>query len=217
MWIINKSKVWHCLCIMVAVISLGVACSASERPIRPTPSASPTASAAPAVSPPMQPPTVTTVPLATRTPLPAARSELLSSGSFAPDFHLNLLDGTGLRLSDLKGKVVVLNFWASWCVPCRQEMPAFERMWQEYKGQGVIFVGVALSDREKDARAFAEEVGVTYAVGLDATGQIGDAYRVIALPTTYFIDRQGYVARALTGAANEGALRVFLAGQLAVK
>ena len=68
---------------------------------------------------------------------------------------------------------MVLNFWASWCPPCRAEMPAFERIWQEYRDQGVIFVGVAgVLDTEEDARAFAEKVGVTYLLGRDATGQI---------------------------------------------
>ena len=73
----------------------------------------------------------------------------LGSGSPAPPLDLTLLNGGSLRLADLKGKVVVLNFWASWCIPCRKEMPALQAIWQEYQEQGVIFVGVAVnSDRE---------------------------------------------------------------------
>ncbi len=158
----------------------------------------------------------TLVPLATRTTI-TAKSQALSTGSSAPEFQLALLDGAAMRLSDLRGKVVVLNFWASWCAPCRWEMPAFERVWQEYKDKGVIFVGVAVADREQDAKAFAGEVGVTYSLGMDASGEIASAYQIVGLPTTYFIDRQGRISRVLTGAANEGALRVFLNGQLGGK
>ena len=110
--------------------------------------------------------------------------------------------------------MVVLNFWASWCPPCRWEMPAFERIWQEYQDQGVVFLGVAVSDFEEDARTFAEGVGVTYHLGMDTTGEIATTYRILGMPTTYFIDRQGNVAKTLINAANEGVLRVFLAGQL---
>ena len=138
----------------------------------------------------------------------------VSTGSAAPDFQLTLFSGETLRLSELKGKVVVLNLWASWCGPCRQEMPSFERTWQEYRDRGVVFLGVAVSDTEQDARAFAQQVGVTYPLGLDTTGQISQTYRPVGLPSTYFIDRQGNIARKLTGAANEAALRIFLRGQL---
>ena len=119
-----------------------------------------------------------------------------------------------LRLSDLEGKVVVLNFWASWCPPCRWEMPFFEEMHQEYKDQGVVFLGVAISDTLENARGFAESTGVTYPIGLDTTGEISRNYNVVSLPTTFFIGREGNVERRLTSAANEGVLKVFLRGQL---
>ncbi len=109
---------------------------------------------------------------------------------------------------------MVLNFWASWCQPCRYEMPAFEAIWQEYRDQGVVFVGVAVSDFEEDARAFSEEVGVTYPLGLDIEDKVANSYHITAMPTTYFIDRDGNVARKRTGYANEGVLRIFIKGQL---
>ena len=137
-----------------------------------------------------------------------------ATGEPAKEFELALFDGRTLRLADLRGNVVVLNFWVSWCPPCRAEMPAFERIWQEYRDQGVIFVGVAgVLDTEEDARAFAEKVGVTYLLGRDATGQISKDYRALTLPTTFIIDRQGNEVRKF-GVANEGALRIFLKGQL---
>ena len=117
-------------------------------------------------------------------------------------------------MSDFEGKVVVLNFWASWCPPCRWEMPFFERMSQEYEEQDVVFLGVAISDTLENVRAFAEGVGVTYPNGLDETGEIARNYSVVSLPTTFFIGKDGNVERRLSSAANEGVLKVFLRGQL---
>ena len=136
-----------------------------------------------------------------------------ASGKAAKDFELTLFDGETLRLSDLKGKVVVLNFWASYCVPCRWEMPAFEAMWQEYKDRGVVFVGVAVGDTQEDAIAFAEQVGATYPLGLDTSGEIAIDYRATKLPSTYLIDRDGNEARKFN-VANEAVLRLFLDGQV---
>ena len=167
--------------------------------------------------PPIATPTPSPVPTRTPerpelTPTPAQRVDL-GSGRSAPQLAVTLFNGEELRLSDLKGKVVVLNFWASWCPPCRWEMPAFERMWQEYRDQGVVFVGVAISDAEEDAQAFARKIGVTYPVGLDATGRAARDFRVFGLPTTFLIDRDGNEARKF-GVANEAILRIFLKGQL---
>lgn len=131
----------------------------------------------------------------------------------AHDFDLMLFSGETLGLSDLRGQVVVLNFWASWCPPCRWEMPSFESMYQEYRDQGVVFVGVAVSDFEEDAREFVELTGATYPIGRDLTGIARD-YRVLSLPTTVFIDAEGKVARTLTNVANEAVLRLFIEGQI---
>ena len=104
--------------------------------------------------------TPTVEPVLSVTAVTVATSEIARVGEAAPDFELDLFDGNRVRLSDFKGKVVVLNFWASWCPPCRKEMPAFERTWQEYRDQGVVFVGVAVQDYEADSRAFAREARV---------------------------------------------------------
>lgn len=116
-------------------------------------------------------------------------------------------------MSDLKGKVVVLNFWASWCPPCRAEMPDFEEMWQEMRDDGVVFVGVAVSDSPEEARAFVEATGVTYPIGVDPSGSIASDYRVLSLPTTFLIDREGREARRF-GLANRGALRILIRSKL---
>ena len=142
------------------------------------------------------------------------RSASRMRGVSAPDFELETLSGELLRLSDLKGQVVVLNFWATSCPPCRAEMPSFEQIAQEYGDQGVVFIGVSVSDTPERAQAFADSVGVTYPIGVDSTNEIARAYGVIGLPTTFFISTDGTIERKLTSAANEGALRFFIRGQL---
>ncbi len=106
----------------------------------------------------------------------------------APDFELELLGGGSLSSDDLEGRPVVLNFWASWCIPCREEMPAFERMHERYADEGVQIVGVNLRDSEAGARGFVEEVDVTYPIALDSKGSLASDLGVRGLPQTFFID-----------------------------
>ena len=188
----------------------------------PTPTAVPepptvTPEPTPAPPSPTPEPTIQPPPTVTATPAPTPRiikSRAQTESRAAPDFEIETFDGGTLRLSDLEGKVVVLNFWASWCPPCRWEMPFFETMWNEYRDRDVVFVGVAMSDTLEDARGFAEETGVTYPIGLDQTNEIVRAYEVRSLPTTFFIGKDGQINRRLTSAANEALLKVFLRGQL---
>jgi cytochrome c biogenesis protein CcmG/thiol:disulfide interchange protein DsbE len=132
----------------------------------------------------------------------------------APDFHLPLLvpynGQIELRLSDLRGRPVLVNFWASWCPPCREEMPAFQRVWKKYSGEGLMIVGVALQDTEDAATAFVHQVGVTYPVGMDMEGDSARGYNVTALPMTFFLDRDGNVASAWTGTLSEEELERFV-------
>ena len=115
----------------------------------------------------------------------------LEIGEAAPGFALQGLDGSEVTLAALDGKVVVLNFWASWCGPCRLEMPDFQKAWEEHREQGVVFVGIAVDDTASEASKFAEQVGVTYPLALDTTGDVARSYRIRAVPSTYFIDREG--------------------------
>lgn len=117
----------------------------------------------------------------------------------APSFTLTLFDGSVLRLEDLRGKVVFLNFWASWCPPCRAEARTLEAMWRKYREQGVVFVGVNIQDKEESARAFLDEFGITYPNGLDRGARIAIEYGVWGLPETFFIDRDGRITSKHVG------------------
>ena len=114
-------------------------------------------------------------------------------GDPAPDFTLVLFDGSEVSLSDLRGQVVVLNFWASWCLPCRQEAPALQRAWEMYEDKGVVFLGLTYKDAENASRDFVEEFGITYSNGIDPKFRIGRDYGVTAVPETFVIDRDGKV------------------------
>jgi cytochrome c biogenesis protein CcmG, thiol:disulfide interchange protein DsbE len=111
----------------------------------------------------------------------------------APSFTLTLFDGGALNMKDLRGKAVLLNFWASWCVPCRAEARALEEAWQKYKDRDVVFVGVNIQDKEEDARAFLKEFGVTYLNGRDWSGKIAIDYGVWGIPETFFLDPHGRI------------------------
>ena len=115
------------------------------------------------------------------------------------DFTLSLFDGSTLRLSDYRGKAVVLNFWASWCIPCREEAPLLEAAWQALKDQEVIFLGVNIQDAEPAAKAFLREFGVTFPNGRDAEGKIAIDYGVYGIPETFFIDREGRITAKVIG------------------
>ena len=112
----------------------------------------------------------------------------------APDFSLKLFDGSTFQLSDMKGKAVVINFFASWCVSCGEETPTIDKIAQEYTKKGVVFLAIAIDDTEKKARAFINKVGLNIPAGLDKTGEIKEAYGLYGMPTTFFIDKQGMVS-----------------------
>jgi cytochrome c biogenesis protein CcmG/thiol:disulfide interchange protein DsbE len=121
-------------------------------------------------------------------------------GKPAPEFSLTLFDGRTVRLSDFRGKVVFLNFWASWCPPCRDEAPLIEAAWRRYQTQGVVFLGVDIQDTEEAARAFLQEFRISYMNGRDARNRIAIDYGVYGIPETYFIDPGGRITAKYVGA-----------------
>jgi thiol-disulfide isomerase/thioredoxin len=120
-------------------------------------------------------------------------------GRQAPDFVLEDLQGKKVKLSDFRGKAVLLNFWATWCGPCKVEMPWFVELQKQYGPQGLEIVGVALDDSGRDVISkFAKEMGVNYII-LQGQDAVGDAYGAMGLPTSYFIDRNGNIVGSGAG------------------
>lgn len=112
----------------------------------------------------------------------------------APDFTLATLDGKFVQLSSMRGKPVVLNFWATWCPPCRAEMPELEKLWQDYHRGEVVLLGMDQGESAEAVDQFAREVvGVSFPLVLDTRQKVGAQYGVRALPTTFFIDAQGRI------------------------
>lgn len=133
----------------------------------------------------------------------------------APDFTLQLLDGGAITLADLKGKVVMIDFWASWCPPCREEAPSLAQVYREYQDRGVEFVGISIWDRPSDAQDFVRRFMITYPSGVDADGTILVDYAVRGIPEKFFLDPQGQVVRKFIGPATVKSLREILDQMLA--
>ncbi|MEX0806885.1 MAG: TlpA disulfide reductase family protein [Candidatus Binatia bacterium] len=120
----------------------------------------------------------------------------------APDFTLPNLQRGKVSLSDFRGKLLMLNFWASWCVSCREEMPAMERLYQRYKDQRFVILGVNIKDEKKSALSFVEELKITFPIGFDPKGEVGLVYGAWGIPTTYLIDAKGMALARVVGSAD---------------
>ena len=127
-------------------------------------------------------------------------------GQLAPDFELTTLQGEPVKLSDFRGKKVVLNFWATWCPPCRVEMPHMQRFYSDYKDRNVVILSVDATHTEASkipVQAFVDYWGLTFPVVLDTTGDIGKMYQVSAYPATYILDEQGIIRKKHPGAMDQ--------------
>lgn len=130
------------------------------------------------------------------------RLQELKDRPAAPDFTLPNAGGRKVSLKDYRGKVVFLNFWATWCESCRDEMPSMERLYQEFKGKGLEIVAVNVKEKRQDARAFAKQFKLTYPILLDPEGEVGLLYGAFGLPATYLIDRNGVALARMWGPAD---------------
>ena len=128
-------------------------------------------------------------------------------GREAPNFSLQGLDGGTVQLADSRGKVVMVDFWASWCPSCRQEAPHLVELYEEYRGRGVEFIGVAIWDFPDDLNTYVEQFGLIYPNALDEKGTVAIEYGVVATPEKFFIDRDGNIVRKFVGPTSPELLR----------
>lgn len=134
------------------------------------------------------------------------------AGQIAPTFPIQFFNGyqwegqANADLSDMQGKVVVLNFWASWCVECRVEADLLEQAWQQYKDKGVVFVGIAYVDSEPKSLTYLQEFKITYPNAPDLRSIASDKYEITGVPETFFIDKQGQVANVVIGPVSASVL-----------
>jgi len=117
----------------------------------------------------------------------------------APDFTLKSLSGTNIKLSELRGDVVMINFWASWCGPCLQEMPALEHIHQRYKDLGFTLLGVNVEQDLREAKAYLKKIDITFPILFDVTNQVSAEYEISGMPTTYLVDRDGNLRKLYIG------------------
>ncbi len=140
--------------------------------------------------------------------------EGLRPGSLAPDFTLTGLDGEQHRLSEYRGKAVILNFWASWCLPCREEMPLFEQVYNRQQDELTI-LGVDVGEDRATVQAFIDELGITFPILLDQDQAVTQTYRVYGIPTSFFLDKNGVIRDMVIGRVpDEEALQARLKGIL---
>lgn len=128
----------------------------------------------------------------------------------APDFQISLYAGGTFQLATQRGTPVLVNFWASWCPPCREEAPVLERAWQAYRGRGLAMVGLDLWDTPTDAGAFMQEFSVTYANGPDPRGAAAIDYGVTGIPETFFLRPDGTIARHWIGPLTDAQVDAFI-------
>jgi cytochrome c biogenesis protein CcmG/thiol:disulfide interchange protein DsbE len=122
-------------------------------------------------------------------------------GFLAPDFTLETMNGEKVTLSDLRGQVVIVNLWASWCGPCRLEMPAFKKIYEEYKERGLVILAVnsTSQDTPSAVKAFVAKYQLPFTILMDYEGTVARLYKLSALPTTFFIGRDGVISRVVVG------------------
>ena len=143
----------------------------------------------------------------------AGNGPALAVGEKAPDFTLKALDGQDVTLSALQGQPVLINFWASWCAPCRVEMPDLVRAYEAHKANGfvVLAINMTFQDSLADAQSFAKEFHMTFPVLLDETGEVArDRYRLRGLPMSFFVDRNGIIVRRQIGAMSSKQIGTFV-------
>ncbi|MCR8844973.1 redoxin domain-containing protein [Paenibacillus sp. SC116] len=138
----------------------------------------------------------------------------INQGNLAPDFELKTLEGNSVKLSDFRGKKVILNMWATWCPPCKVEMPDMQNIYDKYKDENVTILAVNMTQSEKNVDSipmFLDEMGITFPVVLDPKSEVALIYQSYMLPTSYVIDSNGIVQQKITGPMNEDMMEKIIA------
>jgi peroxiredoxin len=142
--------------------------------------------------------------------IPGAKLSSLREGAEAPDFELTTLDGQPAKLSDYRGQKVILNFWATWCPPCKAEMPHMQNFYEEHKDDGVEILAVNLTSMDKgvdEVQKFVDEYGLTFPIPLDEEGEAGTTYQAFTIPTSYILDENGVIIKKIVGPMDENMMK----------
>lgn len=139
--------------------------------------------------------------------------EGLTQGDMAPDFTLTTVDGKKVQLSDLKGKKVIVNFWATWCPPCKAEMPHMQNYYDEFsqdENVEILAVNLTSGDKVESVQNFVKDYGLTFPIPMDETGTVGHTYEAITIPTSYMIDSNGRIQNKVVGPMDENMIKEFV-------
>jgi peroxiredoxin len=136
-----------------------------------------------------------------------AGSQALRVGEPAPDFTVSTPDGQTIQLADLKGRPVWINFWASWCAPCRAEFPEMDAVYQQQRDTGLELLAISFNERPEEVRAYLDRAQPSFTIGLDPQNTVAGRYRVMGLPTHIFIDAEGIVRDIRVGPMNQELMR----------
>ena len=131
-------------------------------------------------------------------------------GYVAPDFSLRTSNGILINLHDLKGNPVFINFWATWCGPCVSEMPDIQTLYKKYKKFGLVIIGINQQESTSDVTIFASDYGITFPLLIDSSGKVNEAYRVNAIPKSFFIDREGVIREIYIGSMSKTEIEIFI-------
>ena len=139
--------------------------------------------------------------------------EGLIKGDMAPDFTLTTLGGKEVKLSDLKGKKVVLNFWATWCPPCKAEMPHMQNFYEDFsqdENVEILAINLTNGDNVESVQNFVKDYGLTFPIPMDVEGKVGETYQAITIPTSYMIDTKGRIQNKVVGPMDENMIKDFV-------
>lgn len=137
---------------------------------------------------------------------PGYKISPLENGATAPNFNLTTLDGKQVQLSDYRGKKVILNFWATWCPPCRAEMPHMQNFYEKNKDDDIVVLAVNLTNMDKgeaQVKNFVKDYGLTFPIPLDETGEVGETYQAYIIPTSYILTPEGKISQKIVGPMDE--------------